>query len=118
MTAAAAGLVALAIQTVVVVGAAPLLVGVMRQVRARLEGRVGAGLTQPYRDVRKLTRKTPLTADGTLLGPVLPVILMEASTLLVGMLPLISTVPIPAVPDDLFVIVSILLLGSIAIALL
>ena len=36
--------VAVAAQLVLVVGGAPLLVGVMRQVRARLEGRAGAGV--------------------------------------------------------------------------
>ncbi|MYU13957.1 formate hydrogenlyase, partial [Streptomyces sp. SID8361] len=36
---------------VVVVGAgAPLVTGWMRQVRARLEGRAGAGVFQPWRD--------------------------------------------------------------------
>ena len=36
------------------VALAPLLVGLMRQVRARLEGRAGAGIGQPWRDLRKL----------------------------------------------------------------
>lgn len=118
MSSTLAGLLALAVQTIAVTACAPLLVGVMRQVRARLEGRAGAGVTQPYRDLLKLTRKTPLTADGTLLGPILPIVLLGTSGLLVGMLPLITTLTIPAIPDDLFVIVSILLLGSVAIALL
>ena len=43
----------------------PLLVGVMRQVRARMEGRAGAGVLQPWRDLRKLLAKEPLQADGT-----------------------------------------------------
>lgn len=40
------------------------------------------------------------------------------SLLLVALLPLVSTVTIPLVPDDLFVVVGVLLLGTVAIALL
>ena len=43
----------------------PLLIGVMRQIRARLEGRAGAGVLQPWRDLRKLVRKQPITPRGT-----------------------------------------------------
>ena len=37
----------------------------MRQVRARLEGRVGAGVAQPWRDLRKLLRKERITPERT-----------------------------------------------------
>ncbi len=46
------GLAATVLQVVVVLVASPLLVGLMRQVRARLEGRAGAGIVQPWRDLR------------------------------------------------------------------
>ncbi len=105
-------------QCVVVLATAPLLVGVMRQVRARLEGRIGGGVLQPWRDLRKLARKEPLTSDGTLLGAALPVVMVATSILLIALLPLLSTLTLPLVPDDLFVVVSVLLLGSVAIALL
>jgi hypothetical protein len=57
-------------QVLIVLAGAPLLVGLMRQVRARLEGRAGAGVLQPWRDLRKLLRKEPLDPDGT--GPAFP----------------------------------------------
>ena len=107
----------LAVQTLAVTAAAPLVIGVMRQTRARLEGRAGAGILQPWRDLRKLLRKTPLTAPGVILGPVLPVALMATSLLLVALLPLVTTGSLPRVPSDLFVVVSVLLLGSVAVAL-
>ena len=44
---------------------APLVTGVMRQVRAGLEGRAGGGLLQPWRDLRKLFGKQPITPEGT-----------------------------------------------------
>ena len=37
-----------------------------RQVRAGLEGRTGPGVAQPWRDLRKLARKEPVTPDGTI----------------------------------------------------
>ena len=96
----------------------PLLVGVMRQVRARMEGRAGAGVLQPWRDVRKLLAKEPLQADGTtwVLGAG-PVVLVVSSALVCALVPLVGTVPFRLVPDDLFVVVSVLLLGTVALAL-
>ena len=55
---------AVAWQILVAVALTPVLVGVMRQVRARLEGRLGAGVGQPWREVRKLLAKEPLAAEG------------------------------------------------------
>jgi formate hydrogenlyase subunit 4 len=109
---------ALGVQTLVVTAVAPLVIGTMRQTRARLEGRAGAGVLQPWRDARKLFRKTPLTASGVVLGAALPVVLMATSLLLVVLLPLVTTATLPAVPSDLFVVVSVLLLGSVAVALI
>lgn len=118
MTTFTAASLALAVQTVAVVAVAPVVVGVMRQVRARLEGRAGPGILQPWRDLRKLLRKSPLTAPGVILGSVLPLVLMATSLLLVALLPLATTVSLPTVPADLFVVVSVLLLGSVAVALI
>ncbi len=44
----------------VMVGA-PLVVGLTRQVRARWEGRVGAGVLQPWRDILKQLGKQQIT---------------------------------------------------------
>jgi formate hydrogenlyase subunit 4 len=45
-------------------GAAPLLMGVVNKMRARLLGRRGPPVLQPYRDLRKLLLKTPLIPDN------------------------------------------------------
>jgi formate hydrogenlyase subunit 4 len=107
-----------AVQVVAMVALSPLLVGVMRQVRARMEGRVGAGVLQPWRDLRKLFAKEPLQAEGT--GWLLsagPVILVASSALVCVLVPLVGAVPFVLVPDDLFVMVSVLLLGTVVLAL-
>jgi formate hydrogenlyase subunit 4 len=105
-------------QVVALVVLSPLLVGLMRQVRARLEGRVGAGIGQPWRDLRKLLAKEPLRADGTSwISVAAPVALVVSSLLVCALMPLLGTVTFSRVPDDLFVVVSVLLLGTIAVAL-
>ena len=116
MSSGAAVLAAVQVATMVVLS--PLLVGVMRQVRARMEGRAGAGVLQPWRDVRKLLAKESLQADGTtwVLGAG-PVVLVVSSALVCALVPLVGTVPFRLVPDDLFVVVSVLLLGTVALAL-
>jgi len=107
------------LQCAVAVALAPLLIGVMRQVRARLEGRAGAGVGQPWRDLRKLAAKSPLQAQGTtVLSALLPVVLLASSLVVCALVPLLAAAATPLVPDDLFVVVSILLVGSVAVALL
>jgi formate hydrogenlyase subunit 4 len=112
-----AGIVA-ACQVVALVVLSPLLVGLMRQVRARLEGRVGAGVLQPWRDLRKLLAKEPLTADGTSWVSIAgPVVLVVSSLVVCALTPLLGTPTFTRVPDDLFVVVSVLLVGTVAVAL-
>jgi formate hydrogenlyase subunit 4 len=107
------------VQVVVATAITPLLIGVMRQVRARMEGRVGPGVLQPYRDVRKLLTKEPLRADGSSIVLVAaPLVLLVSSLVVVALVPLVTTATVPAVPNDLFVVVSILLIGTVAVALL
>ena len=107
-----------AVQVVVVVALTPLLVGLMRQVRARAEGRAGGRVLQPWRDLLKLLRKEPLSASGTgLTSRLAPIGLMVSSLVLAALLPLVGTRDLAATPDDLFVVVSVLLLGSVALAL-
>jgi formate hydrogenlyase subunit 4 len=105
-------------QVLVLVAVSPLVVGLMRTVRARLEGRVGAGIAQPWRDLRKLLAKESLRADGTSWVSVAgPVLLMASSLVVCALTPVLGTVTFDRAPDDLFVVVSVLLLGTVAVAL-
>lgn len=118
MSTASAG-VAVLVQVCVVVAAAPGVAGVTRQVRARLEGRVGAGVLQPYRDLRKLFAKHPVQASGTSwVTRAAPVLLIASSAVVAALVPVVTTLALPDVPGDLFVVVSVLLVGSVAVALL
>jgi formate hydrogenlyase subunit 4 len=108
-----------ALQAVLALATAPLLVGLLRQVRARWEGRVGQGVLQPWRDLRKLARKEPLRAPATTaVAWVAPAVLLGSGVVLAALVPTVSTVGITRLPGDLFVVVSVLLVGTVALALL
>lgn len=112
------GYVALVVQVVVVVAGTPLLAGLMRQTRARLEGRAGAGITQPWRDVRKLLRKEAIAPIGT--GPAFrwaPLALVATSLVLAVLVPLVSTDTPVAARADLILVVALLALGTLTLAL-
>jgi formate hydrogenlyase subunit 4 len=114
----AAAIIIAALQLVLFVFLAPVLIGVIRQVRARLEGRAGSGIWQPWRDVRKLLAKNPVrAADSSWMLAAGPVTLLVSSLLLCALLPLVGTLPLPLIPSDLFVIVSVMLIGVVALAL-
>ncbi|MFF7404203.1 respiratory chain complex I subunit 1 family protein [Streptomyces murinus] len=114
----ALGYAAVVGQVVAVVAGAPLLTGWMRLVRARLEGRAGAGVLQPWRDTRKLLRKEPITPVGT--GPafrVAPALLVATTAVAAALVPLLSTATPVSGHADLIVVVALFALGTLALAL-
>ncbi|MGM9443602.1 respiratory chain complex I subunit 1 family protein [Streptomyces murinus] len=114
----ALGYAAVVGQVVAVVAGAPLLTGWMRLVRARLEGRAGAGVLQPWRDTRKLLRKEPVTPVGT--GPafrVAPALLVATTAVAAALVPLLSTATPVSGHADLIVVVALFALGTLALAL-
>jgi formate hydrogenlyase subunit 4 len=109
---------ATAIQVVIVVIVSPLLVGLMRQVRARLEGRAGAGIGQPWRDLRKLARRQPTTPEGTGWAfRLAPLLLVGTSLVVAAVVPLLTTASPLDPAADLFAVVGLLALGTVALAL-
>ncbi|HEY0247376.1 MAG TPA: NADH-quinone oxidoreductase subunit H [Gryllotalpicola sp.] len=104
------------LQAIVLLLIAPLFIGVVRTVKARLEGRVGAGVLQPWRDLRKQLRRPPVRVEsGGMLLYAAPVVGVATSLALCVLLPLVSRLTI--IPADLFVVVSVMLLSAIAPAL-
>ncbi|MEV1244669.1 respiratory chain complex I subunit 1 family protein [Nonomuraea sp. NPDC050022] len=106
------------LQVLVVAAGAPLLAGLMRQVRARLEGRAGAGVRQPWRDLRKLARKEPIAPHGTgYLFRAAPPLLAGTTLVVAAAVPLVTAAsPLDGVAD-LFAVAALLALGSVALAL-
>ena len=68
----------------------------------------------------QLFAKESLQAEGTIAWVMSfgPVVLVASSALVCVLVPLVGTVTFPLVPDDLFVMVSVLLLGTVALALI
>jgi formate hydrogenlyase subunit 4 len=106
------------IQVLVIGGGAPLLAGVMRQVRARLEGRAGQGIGQPWRDLRKLLRKEPITPAGTSeLFRIAPLVLFATTAVVAGVAPFVTAASPIGPAADLFAVVALLAMGTATLAL-
>ncbi|GAA5150152.1 respiratory chain complex I subunit 1 family protein [Pseudonocardia eucalypti] len=105
-------------QPVLLIGGAPLLVGLMRQVRARLEGRVGPGVGQPWRDLRKLFGKEAITPRGTSeMFRLAPLVLMATVLVVATAAPFLVVEPLLRSVADLFVVVALLAFGTATLAL-
>ena len=106
------------VQIVLVVLLGPLLIGFMAKVRARAEGRVGAPINQPLRDLRKLLSKERLHArHASVVLPFAPMVILAATSVAVAISPLVTTHPLLGSSADILVIVYLLLTGSVAAAL-
>lgn len=103
--------------SVVAVGG-PLLLGLMRKVRSRLEGRVGAPLHQPLLDLRKLFAKQRMRPrDSSWVFGAGPVVLVATVVAVTAVSPLATTTPPLGQSSDFFAVVFVLLLGSVVLAL-
>lgn len=112
------GVVGVFLQVGLVTAGAPVLLGVMRQVRARLEGRAGAGAGQPWRDLRKLFGKESITPRGTSAAfRLAPLLLLATSVVVAAAAPFVTTASPLGVAADLFAVVALLMLGTVALAL-
>jgi formate hydrogenlyase subunit 4 len=101
----------------VMVGA-PLVVGLTRQVRARWEGRAGAGVLQPWRDILKQLGKQKITPLGTTVVFVAAPAVVSGSVLLIAAIaPLVATGSALDFSADLFAVVGLLFLGTVALTL-
>ncbi|CPR11123.1 hydrogenase-4, C subunit, putative [Mycobacterium bohemicum DSM 44277] len=110
--------VAGAVQVGAVMAGAPLVVGLTRQVRARWEGRVGAGVLQPWRDIIKQLGKQQITPSGTTaVFAAAPALVAGSALLIAAIAPLVSTGSALDFSADLFAVVGLLFLGTVALTL-
>lgn len=107
-----------ALQLGAVVAGGPLLYGLMAKVRARAEGRAGSPVRQPLLDLWKLMGKERVHAShSSAVLPLAPLVLLATAAAATAIAPLVSTGPALGRTCDAFVIVFLLLLGSVAVAL-
>ena len=101
----------------VIVGG-PMLVGLMRKVRCRLEGRSGPPVHQPLLDLRKLMAKERTRPDqASWVFSAAPLVVVGSVVVASAITPLFATDAAFGSSADLFAVVFLLLLGSVALAL-
>lgn len=109
--------VAVAVQ-VAGVALAPLLVGGVQSVKATLQGRRGAGPLQPYRELRRLWRRSAVAPEGA--GPVYraaPAVVGAALLLCLLIVPVAAYGPGWPAGDDILAVAGLLALARVAMAL-
>jgi formate hydrogenlyase subunit 4 len=107
-----------ALQVTLLIVGAPLVVGLIRKVRAKLEGRQGAPIRQPLWDLRKLLSKERIAADhSSWVFSAAPIVVLGTAIVVAATGPFVSVrSPLP-LGGDLFAMISLLLIGTVSLAL-
>jgi formate hydrogenlyase subunit 4 len=112
------GLLVGIIQTLVVLSVAPLLLGITKKVKARLQYRRGASVLQPYWDLAKWWSKAPLESDrATPLSSLAPALVFGAFLVASLLVPIVTVRPPLAGWGDLVVVIGLLALSRFVLAL-
>ena len=98
--------------------AAPAVVGYVRWLKARLQGRRGADIVQPYRELRKTFAKGMVVADtASWLFHAAPCVVVASTVAAAALVPVISANQAGDQLGDLFALMALLILGTIFLAL-
>jgi formate hydrogenlyase subunit 4 len=105
-------------QCLLTLALAPGLVGLVRFMKARLQGRRGAPPWQPYRDLRRLLRQeVVISGNASWVFHAAPFVVFSSLMVVSLLVPLVAA-PLPFDEvGDLIVVVYLLLLGTFALAL-
>jgi formate hydrogenlyase subunit 4 len=107
-----------AAQMLLVLALAPLLIGFVRKVKARLLLRQGPPLLQPYRDLLRLLRKEVVLADNaSWLFRAIPYLIFAATWVAAALVPTFATGLIFSWSADLIAIIALLGLARFFLAL-
>jgi formate hydrogenlyase subunit 4 len=114
----AANAVAGAVQLVGGVALAPLIPGTVQNLKARLQGRPGPSPLQPYRELRRLWRKSGVApSPRTIVYELAPATVAGSLLIALVLLPIGGRSPGWPVGNDALVLVGLLALGRFAITL-
>jgi formate hydrogenlyase subunit 4 len=106
------------VQTAIAVAAAPALVGFIRWLKARLQGRQGATPWQPYFELWKLFGKeVVMSHTASWMFTATPFVVFGTSVVVASFVPLVVAPADPVVVGDLFAAVYLLLVGTFFLAL-
>ncbi|MDO8577428.1 MAG: NADH-quinone oxidoreductase subunit H [Candidatus Wildermuthbacteria bacterium] len=96
----------------------PLMIGVVRKMKARMQNRTGASIVQPYRDLWKLFNKDEvMSEDASWVFRFAPYIVFAATLVVGASIPLFFLMPGGNIMSDMLVIIYILALGTFFLAL-
>lgn len=108
----------LLLHAALMLAAAPLLLGLVRWLKARLLGRRGPSPLQPWRDLRKLLRKRPVVAEhATAVTRAAPYAALAATALAALLVPSFASGMALAGMADLVLLAGLLALARAALAL-
>jgi formate hydrogenlyase subunit 4 len=112
------GVLIVVAQTVLLAVLAPSVVGYVRLTKARLQGRRGAGVLQPYRELRKTFGKGMVFAETTSwMFHLAPFAVVGATIAAASLVPVVSANQPADQLGDLFVLTALLMLGTFFLAL-
>ncbi len=81
------------LQIIAVPAISPLLIGVIRKIKALMQNRVGADIWQPYRDLRKLFQKDEIISnEASWVTRYFPYLIFAITVLLGAAVPLVTSV--------------------------
>lgn len=113
-----AGIVTQLLHLALALAAAPLVVGGVRWLKARMMGRVGPHPLQPWRDILKLLRKRPVLAENaSWISRAAPYAATGAAVAALALVPSFARGMAFAPFADLVLIAGLLALGRVALAL-
>lgn len=100
------------------VGLSPLLPGLVQHLKGRLQGRPGPSPLQPYRELRRLWRKSAVApVPRTPIYELAPALVAGSLLIALALVPIGGRSPAWPVGDDALVLVGLLALGRFAITL-
>jgi formate hydrogenlyase subunit 4 len=106
------------LDVVMLVAIAPGVVGYVRWLKARMQGRRGAGPLQPYRELRKTFAKDMVIADtASWVFHLAPFIVAATCVTAAALVPVVGVHQPADRMGDLFVLVAVLMLGTVWLAL-
>jgi formate hydrogenlyase subunit 4 len=106
------------VQLALLLALAPLLTGLVRKIKARLNGRIGPGLLQPYRDLLRLCRKEVVLApNASWLFRTTPYLVFAAVWLAAAIVPTFAVGLLLSRTADLIALVALLGTARFALAL-
>lgn len=96
----------------------PAIVGLVQHLKARLQGRRGPSIAQPYRELRRLWRKSGVTPEPhTHIYALAPAVVAACTGLALLLLPIAGIAPEWGLGHDALVLVGLLALARFAITL-